>query len=72
MYLFFILLFIIAPLLVTSVFVNVDTWLWRGILLGSVGFASLWSFALAIGLGAAIIIGTAFASSLYGITGSPV
>lgn len=72
MYLLYLLLFIITPLLVTSVFVNVDTWLWRGVLLGSVGFASLWSFALAIALGAGIIIGTAFASSLRGITGSPV
>jgi len=46
--------------------------LWRGILLGSVALASLWSFVAALVLSIVLIIGIAFASSMYGITGSPV
>lgn len=68
----FALLFIAGPILITTVFVNVDTWLWRGILLGSVALTSFWSFAIALGLSVVLIIGVAFASSLSGITGSPV
>lgn len=65
-------LFVVLPIFLIAVFVGVESWLWKGILVAVVGGTWYFSAPVCIAVAVVLIIGIATKNSLSRISGSKI